>query len=86
MKTTVCRLVHFYSHAGLKRPKAAIITFVHDDKWVDLTVFGGISGCYTEASVEGNPGTDTRRWEWPPKEPETVEPAIVQSPWGYLGG
>ena len=68
MSPTVGRIVHYYDPGlnGLgsndEGPYAAIITHVHDDSCVDLTVFpSGEIGHQELVVLNGH----AQRWEWP---------------------
>lgn len=69
MKPTVGRIVHFYPRGllGGAGPCAAIVTAVHKDDTVDLTVFR--SGGMPEMPIERvGTNADDRSWAWPPRE------------------
>ena len=81
MKPTIGRIVHYYNGP---KPRAAIVINVHNDTWVDLSVFdrsGGVSLC---TDVEEGPNSG-RYWVWPPKEEAPKPTADIFAtgfPWG----
>lgn len=77
MRLTIGRIVHFFdedlrdygpNHTG---PYAAIVTFVHNEMTIDLTVFPShVFTSRSQASVERDAGDRGVRmwWAWPPRE------------------
>ena len=75
MKQTasVGRIVHYYYSKDEKArtPHAAIITEVHDEEHVSLTVFRRDGGTnYQDNVVRCDPedGYKGNKWEWPPRK------------------
>lgn len=76
MKPSIGRIVHFQQrNLGLDVgddnrvfPVAAIITHVHTDTLVNLTLFPGAGGTEAKTSVrfEEGPG-EPNTWTWPPR-------------------
>lgn len=81
MKPTIGRIVHFFdedlkdygpNHAG---PYAAIVTFVHNETTIDLTVFPShVFTSRSQTSVERDAGDRGARmwWQWPIREHSEV--------------
>ena len=75
-KPTVGRVVHFYTSQMLHQsnglgegPYAAIISQVHSDPCVSLTVFPPFIPPYSASNVmEGTAQDSGNRWCWPPRE------------------
>lgn len=66
MTPTVGRIVHFGSASTPVEPLAAIVTKVHSDDTVDLSVFKpGQSGAEAYTSVSRSDALDAFRWSWP---------------------
>lgn len=69
MKPTVGRIVHYYDSKSRNAPLAAIITAVHDDRCVNLTVFGNqfthFGLMHLTSVVQSEAPTDGA-WTWPP--------------------
>ena len=68
-KPSVGRIVHYYGASG-DGPHAAIVTAVHSDTLVSLTVFpdGGLAS--PQANVVQSDAAYANgfsRWEWPPR-------------------
>lgn len=75
---TIGRIVHYRDEGGAVVP--AIVTAVHSDDLVNLTVFNDGNGLTRgETSVEKQDETDgasieNRRWFWPPRV-ESADPS-----------
>lgn len=52
---TIGRIVHFHSDANGDMPEAAIITYVHSESMVNLTVFNHNGTPFSRTSVEFAP-------------------------------
>ena len=64
-KPSVGRIVH-YSHSGT--PLAAIITMVHTDTTINLTVFAQNGDSWGRQTVSYNEDRVTHgTWSWPPR-------------------
>lgn len=59
------RIVHYVKGAGVVR--AAIITLVHDDGLVNLTVFESDGDTYGVGRVAFNESGKGGTWHWPPR-------------------
>jgi len=70
-KPSVGRIVHFGSqHMKGEDPKplAAIVTYVHEDGKVNLTIFSSLSAdTYHHPHVEFSEKLETNKWTWPPR-------------------
>lgn len=78
-KPYVGAVVHYFDKfAGSRDPRAAIITKVHDDKWVALFIIAEGGGTRFASHVELGAG-----WEWIPPQPAQVD---MFNPSGWAGG
>lgn len=67
MKPTVGRIVHFHD-ASDTGPLAAMVTFVHDDGAVELTLFVPRVGTEMHERVAWSETPAAGCWNWPPRE------------------
>jgi hypothetical protein len=79
-KPTVGRIVHFVEPVGdFQEHKAAIITRVHNDTCVNLTVFkcnGALEG-KSSVCFDGNPTPALYTFHWPEREDAVATPAAT---------
>jgi hypothetical protein len=86
MKPTVGRIVYFNDESSNKEVvhRASIITFVHDEKYVDLMVF---MPNYIESKILIDQGEGFDQWDWMPYQKGQVEKynELVEQHKGVLG-
>lgn len=68
MKPTLGRIIRFVEPTGIER--AAIVTLVHEDGTINVTVFRANGDTYGASKIPEDANIKPRgnSWHWPPRE------------------